>query len=119
MEKKIEYYATLVNPFKDKYGAIIPTTKKIKVKSENDIHLKNLYASYGKEARYESYDTYFYIFGSKIIKADYPDSFTELDYVLRHKEILIKYGHSNAEYESVPCKIFKKITRIEEEIIEL
>ena len=106
--EKVIYYAQLVEPYKDKYNHIIPTTKKIDVTSRPAKFTRDHYACFGKDATCK---------GFQVIKADYPEDFTELDYVKKHHEIIVQYGHGSAEFESVPCRLFKK-TIISTEIVE-
>ena len=118
METKIRYYAQLISPYKNKYGGIIPTSKKIEVRTVPNKHITRLYESYGKEAKHERIP-HPYIFGWSIEKANYPEDFTELDYVKKHHEIVISYGNGSAEWISLPCKLIKEISRtvIEDEEI--
>ena len=111
METKIRYYAQLVSPYKDKYGGIIPTSKKLNVRTVPNKYVTRLYEGYGKEAKHEIVN-HPYIAMWNITKANYPDDFTELDYVKKHHEILIAYGNGSAELISLPCKLFKEITRV-------
>lgn len=108
--ERVTYYAQLVEPYVDKYNSIIPTTKKIKVIDYPNEYIRDHYAFFGKDASYE---------GIRVKKADYPENFTQLDYVKKYHEIIIQYGHGGAEFESVPCKLFKKVTISKETIIEI
>lgn len=119
MKEKIEYYATLVKPFKDKYGIVTPITREFRVSNEKSESIRSFYSQYGKEARWDCLKTNGVFMGYTIERANYPKDFTELDYVLKHKEIIVQYGNSSAEFKSVPCKLFKRIIRTEEEIVEL
>ena len=118
MGTKIRYYAQLISPYKNKYGEIIPTSKKIEVRTVPNKHITRLYESYGKEAKHERVD-HPYIAMWNITKAQYPEDFTELDYVKKHHEVVIAYGNGSAELISLPCKLFKEITKtvIEDEEI--
>ena len=118
METKIRYYAQLISPYKNKHGGIIPTSKKIEVRTVSNKHVTRLYEGYGKEAKHERVD-HPYIAMWNITKANYPDDFTELDYVKKHHEIIISYGHGSAEWISLPCKLFKEITKTETEYKEI
>jgi len=111
MKTKIRYYAQLISPYKNKYGEIIPTSKKIEIRTVPNKHITRLYESYGKESKHERVD-HPYIAMWNITKAQYPEDFTELDYVKKHHEIVIAYGNGSAELISLPCKLFKEITRI-------
>ena len=111
METKIRYYAQLISPYKNKYGGIIPTSKKIEVRTVPNKHITRLYEVYGKDSKHERIP-HPYILGWSIEKAKYPEDFTELDYVKKHHEIVIAYGNGSAELISLPCKLFKEITRI-------
>ena len=111
METKIRYYAQLISPYKNKYGGIIPTSKKIEVRTVPNKYITRLYEVYGKESKHERIP-HPYIFMWSIEKAKYPEDFTELDYVKKHHEILIAYGNGSAELISLPCKLFKEVTRI-------
>lgn len=117
MKEKVEYYAQLLEPYRNKYGSYIPITKKIKVESKFNEHIKSFYESFGKDASQESVIYHFGGYSWRTKPANYPNDFTELDYVKKHKEVIIEYGHGSAEFESVPCKLFKKTT-ITNEIIE-
>lgn len=119
MKENIEYYATLVEPFKDKYGIVTPITREFRVSNKKSESIRSFYSQYGKEAKWHRLKSNGPFIGYSIDKADYPKDFTELDYVLKHKEIIVQYGNSSAEFKSVPCKLFKRITRTEEEIVEL
>lgn len=110
MKEKVKYFANLIEPYKDKYGSIIPTTKRFNVESKPNKNIKKFYSTFGKDAKHKNF---------QIIKANYPNSFSQLDYILKHKEIIIQYGHGSAEFESVPCRLFKEIIKTEEEIVEL
>ena len=118
METKIRYYAQLISPYKNKYGEVIPTSKKIDVRTVPNKHITRIYECYGKEARHERVD-HPYIAMWNITKAQYPEDFTELDYVKKHHEIVIAYGNGSAELISLPCKLFKEITRIKTEYEEI
>ena len=118
METKTRYYAQLISPYKNKYGGIIPTSKKIEVRTVPNKHITRLYEVYGKESKHERVD-HSYIAMWDITKADYPEDFTELDYVKKHHEILIAYGNGSAELISLPCKLFKEITKTETEYEEI
>jgi len=100
MKEKISYYAQLVTPYKNKYNHIIPTSKKIAIEYIPNKCTRSFYQSFGKER-------------------NLPEVFTELDYVMKHREVIIQYGHGSGEFESVPCRLFKKITVINETIKEL
>ena len=119
MKEKIEYYATLVKPFKDKYGIVTPITREFRVSNKKSESIRSFYSQYGKEARWDCLKTNGVFMGYTIERANYPEDFTELDYVLKHKEIIVQYGNGGAEFKSVPCKLFKRIIRTEEEIVEL
>ena len=118
METKTRYYAQLISPYKDKYGEIIPTSKKIEVRTVPNKHITRLYESYGKESKHERIP-HPHILRWSIEKVNYPEDFTELDYVKKHHEILIAYGNGSAELISLPCKLFKEVTKTETEYEEI
>ena len=118
MKTKTRYYAQLISPYENKYGGIIPTDKKIEVIAIPNGHKKCLFEKYGKDAKSERIDNT-YVLAWNITKANYPDDFTELDYVKKHHEIIISYDHGSAEWISLPCKLFKEITKTETEYKEI
>lgn len=108
--EKVTYYAQLVEPYVDKYGKTISPNKKIEIKTAPCKFTREFYSCFGKDAIHEDFS---------VIKVNYPEDFTELDYVKKHHEIVVQYGHGSAEFESVPCKLFKKTIISQETIIEI